>query len=101
MKLKLTEHAGIIILLQLYKQNIQGNFEFLPIFTKNENCKNLAKGCFVVDMLNVCGLLNQRASSNKTLSKLTDICMYINIETSDILTKERKRPYVKKIENFV
>jgi hypothetical protein len=55
----------------------------------------------VFDTLNVCELVKTNSLTKQSVSKLKDICTYLNIAISDIPTKGRKRPYVKKIESFV
>ena len=49
----------------------------------------------VCDTVNVCHLVQLDTSRKLSLAKLKEICAFLDIETSDILTKGRKRPFIK------
>ena len=54
----------------------------------------------VCDTVNVCHLVQSDTSQKLSLAKLKEICAFLDIDASDILTKGRKRPFIKKIKAF-
>ena len=50
--------------------------------------------------VNVCHLVQSDTSQKLSLAKLKEICAFLDIDTSDILTKGRKCPFIKKIKAF-
>ena len=54
----------------------------------------------VCDTVNVCHLVQSDTSQKLSLAKLKEICAFLDIDTSDILTKGRKRPFIKKLKAF-
>ena len=76
----------VLILVFMDRKDLALPINLYKKFQTGRSCKNLGKGYFAVDKLNVCELLKSKSLTKQTLSKPKDIYMYLNIETSDFLT---------------
>ena len=54
----------------------------------------------VYDTYNVCSLVEERKLHKLALGLLKDMCVYLEVETSD-LKQRRKKPYIKRITDLV
>ena len=55
----------------------------------------------VFDTFNVCQLVTSKTLSKLTLSQLKDMCSFFDINTAEVKTQCRKRPFVEKLEALI
>ena len=72
----------------------------LDNFRDNVHLKVSLHQPIVCDTVNVCHLVQSDTIQKLSLAKLKEMCAFWDIDKSDILTKGRKRPFIKKIKAF-